>query len=116
MTNLLLNACARPLFDEHIQGLQQCEGSGGHARHAARFGGDTLRTPGEHRSAAWRAGETAGGWTTETAQKADVVNQLGAERDHALGNGANDADMLGEAALGIAVVGPEGPEFRFCGQ
>jgi soluble P-type ATPase len=44
----------------------------------------------------------------ETAQKADVVKQLGAERVVAIGNGANDADMLREAALGIAVVGPEG--------
>ena len=44
----------------------------------------------------------------ETAQKADVVRQLGAERVVTIGNGANDADMLREAALGIAVVGPEG--------
>jgi P-type E1-E2 ATPase len=44
----------------------------------------------------------------ETAQKADVVKQLGAERVVAIGNGANDADMLREAALSIAVVGPEG--------
>ena len=44
----------------------------------------------------------------EAAQKADVVRQLGAERVVAIGNGANDADMLREAALGIAVVGPEG--------
>jgi P-type E1-E2 ATPase len=44
----------------------------------------------------------------ETAQKADVVRQLVAERVVAIGNGANDADMLREAALGIAVVGPEG--------
>jgi len=48
------------------------------------------------------------GGRPETAQKADVVRQLDADRDHALGNGANDADMLREAALGIAVVGPEG--------
>jgi soluble P-type ATPase len=44
----------------------------------------------------------------EAAQKADVVTQLGGERVVAIGNGANDADMLGEAALGIAVFGPEG--------
>jgi P-type E1-E2 ATPase len=44
----------------------------------------------------------------ETAQKADVVRHMGAERVVAIGNGANDADMLREAALGIAVVGPEG--------
>jgi soluble P-type ATPase len=44
----------------------------------------------------------------EAAQKADVIGQLVAERVVAIGNGANDADMLSEAALGIAVVGPEG--------
>jgi soluble P-type ATPase len=44
----------------------------------------------------------------EAAQKADAVRQLGAERVVAIGNGANDAEMLGEAALGIAIVGPEG--------
>ena len=44
----------------------------------------------------------------ETAQKANVVRHMGAERVVAIGNGANDADMLGKAALGIAVVGPEG--------
>jgi P-type E1-E2 ATPase len=44
----------------------------------------------------------------EAAQKADVVRQLGAERVVAIGNGANDADMLADAALGIAIVGPEG--------
>jgi P-type E1-E2 ATPase len=35
----------------------------------------------------------------ETAQKADVVRQLDAERVVAIGNGANDADMLREAAV-----------------
>jgi soluble P-type ATPase len=44
----------------------------------------------------------------EAAQKAAVVRQLGGERVVAIGNGANDADMLGETALGIGVVGPEG--------
>ena len=44
----------------------------------------------------------------ETSQKADIVRQLGAERVVAIGNGANDEDMLREAALGIAVIGPEG--------
>jgi P-type E1-E2 ATPase len=37
-----------------------------------------------------------------------VVRQLGPERCVAIGNGANDAAMLEAAALGIAVVGPEG--------
>jgi soluble P-type ATPase len=41
-------------------------------------------------------------------EKLRVVRELGAERCAAIGNGANDALMLGEAALGIAVVGPEG--------
>jgi soluble P-type ATPase len=44
----------------------------------------------------------------EMAQKADVVRQLGAERVVAIGNRASDVDMLGEAALGIAIVGREG--------
>jgi P-type E1-E2 ATPase len=36
------------------------------------------------------------------------VEALGAERCIALGNGRNDVPMLRAAALGIAVVGPEG--------
>jgi len=40
--------------------------------------------------------------------KARYVAELGAERCAAIGNGANDALMLESAALGIAVVGPEG--------
>ena len=44
----------------------------------------------------------------EAAQKGDAVKQLGADHVVAIGNGANDADMLREAALGIAVLGPEG--------
>lgn len=42
------------------------------------------------------------------AEKAAFVRHLGAERVAAVGNGANDAAMLREAALGIAVLGPEG--------
>ena len=49
-----------------------------------------------------RAGEP------ESAQKAQVVRELGAESVVAIGNGANDVAMLAEAALGIAVLGPEG--------
>ena len=40
--------------------------------------------------------------------KRRIVEQLGAERCAAVGNGTNDATMLDAAALGIAVVGPEG--------
>jgi len=41
-------------------------------------------------------------------EKTRHVAALGAERCAAIGNGANDAAMLKAAALGIAVVGPEG--------
>jgi P-type E1-E2 ATPase len=41
-------------------------------------------------------------------EKAKVVRELGPEKIVAIGNGANDALMLKEAALGIAVVGEEG--------
>ncbi len=40
--------------------------------------------------------------------KLDYVGNLGAETVAAVGNGANDAAMLERAALGIAIVGPEG--------
>ena len=40
--------------------------------------------------------------------KLRVLHELGADRCVAIGNGANDAAMLSAAALGIAVVGPEG--------
>jgi P-type E1-E2 ATPase len=40
--------------------------------------------------------------------KRRVVEELGADRCVAIGNGANDAAMLERAALGIAVIGPEG--------
>lgn len=41
-------------------------------------------------------------------EKRAIVCELGAGRCAAIGNGANDARMLAEAALGIAVMGPEG--------
>jgi len=41
-------------------------------------------------------------------EKAKVVRELGPERIVAIGNGANDAAMVKEAALGIAVIGEEG--------
>jgi P-type E1-E2 ATPase len=44
----------------------------------------------------------------EAAQKAALVDELGAERVVALGNGANDVLMLQRAALGMAVLGGEG--------
>jgi len=44
----------------------------------------------------------------EASQKAAVVRSLGPDSVVAIGNGANDADMLREAALGICVLGPEG--------
>ena len=44
----------------------------------------------------------------QAAQKAAAVEALGAAQVAAIGNGANDAAMLRQAALGIAVLGPEG--------
>ena len=41
-------------------------------------------------------------------EKAKVVRELGPEKIVAIGNGSNDAAMLKEAALGIAVIGEEG--------
>jgi len=47
---------------------------------------------------------------TEHQQKAKLhyLERLGPERVFAVGNGANDALMLQRAALGVAVLGPEG--------
>ena len=44
----------------------------------------------------------------EAAQKASFVRELGGETVCAVGNGANDALMLREAKLAIAVLGAEG--------
>ncbi len=44
----------------------------------------------------------------ESEQKRDLVARLGSEWVVAVGNGANDAGMLREAALGIAILGEEG--------
>jgi P-type E1-E2 ATPase len=41
-------------------------------------------------------------------QKARIVEELGAEHVVAVGNGRNDVAMFQAAALGIAVLGPEG--------
>jgi P-type E1-E2 ATPase len=42
------------------------------------------------------------------AEKAAVVESLGAEKVVAVGNGRNDVPMMEIAGLGIAVLGPEG--------
>lgn len=52
--------------------------------------------------------DSAGELLGEAEQKAAFVRRLGAESVVAIGNGANDAAMLREAVLGIAVLGPEG--------
>jgi P-type E1-E2 ATPase len=44
----------------------------------------------------------------EAVQKASFVQELGAEHVVVIGNGSNDVDMLRQAAIGIAVLGPEG--------
>ncbi len=44
----------------------------------------------------------------EAEQKAELVRSLGAQKVAAIGNGSNDALMLKEAAIGIAVMGDEG--------
>ena len=44
----------------------------------------------------------------ESTQKADFVRELGVERVVAIGQGANDAEMLKVAALGICVMSQEG--------
>jgi len=44
----------------------------------------------------------------EAKQKRLVVERVGADRVIAVGNGNNDALMLAEASLGIAVLGDEG--------
>jgi len=44
----------------------------------------------------------------EAVQKAEYVHQLGAESVVAIGQGANDAEMLRAAGLGICVMSTEG--------
>ena len=44
----------------------------------------------------------------ESKQKADYVHKLGGERCGAIGQGANDAEMLAVARLGICVMSIEG--------
>jgi soluble P-type ATPase len=45
---------------------------------------------------------------TQDQQKVELVRSLGPLHCAAIGNGRNDVLMLGEAALGVAVMGPEG--------
>jgi soluble P-type ATPase len=42
------------------------------------------------------------------AEKREFLQALGPQRCAAIGNGTNDVSMLSAAALGIAVIGPEG--------
>ena len=42
------------------------------------------------------------------AEKADVVRALGSDRVVVIGNGANDVPALEAAAIGFAIIGPEG--------
>ena len=44
----------------------------------------------------------------EAEQKLDLVESLGPDRVVAVGNGANDREMLRASALGICVIGREG--------
>lgn len=44
----------------------------------------------------------------EYLQKADFVESLGADRVVAIGQGANDAEMLRKAAIGICILSKEG--------
>ena len=44
----------------------------------------------------------------EVAQKAAYIQQLGASQVIAIGQGANDAQMLAEAAMGVCVLSVEG--------
>lgn len=72
-----------------------------------------LLTADTHGRAA-RIGETLGcdvrviGRGREAEAKLDIVDELGSDTVVAVGNGANDALMLADAAFGVAVIGPEG--------
>jgi P-type E1-E2 ATPase len=49
---------------------------------------------------------------SEALQKADFVQQLGASKVVAIGQGANDSAMLEAAIIGIGVLSPEGISHR----
>jgi soluble P-type ATPase len=42
------------------------------------------------------------------SEKRELVERLGPDRCAAIGNGRNDAEILGTVRLGLAVIGPEG--------
>jgi P-type E1-E2 ATPase len=44
----------------------------------------------------------------EAQSKAEYVDRLGAERVFAMGQGANDAEMLRQAAIGVCILSSEG--------
>jgi len=46
--------------------------------------------------------------TWEAGEKLELVQELGADRVVAIGNGSNDALMFKSAGVGICVIGPEG--------
>jgi soluble P-type ATPase len=46
--------------------------------------------------------------TLGAAEKRHLLNELGADRTAAVGNGRNDIEMLEEAVLGMVIMGPEG--------
>lgn len=48
----------------------------------------------------------------EAPQKAALVNQIGAAATVAIGNGANDAEMLRAAAVGVCVLESEGTSLQ----
>lgn len=69
--------------------------------------GDTYGRTGEIAEALGLRATIVGG-PDEAGAKRDHVRGLGAGSVAAIGNGANDAGMLEEAAVGIAVIGAEG--------
>ncbi len=76
----------------------------------------TADTHGRQRDIDRRLGLTAiilppaspGSGATQLMAKAQFVEELGAQNVAVIGNGSNDAGMIRAAALGIAVLGPEG--------
>ena len=46
--------------------------------------------------------------TVGAPEKRRLLDSLGPDRTAAVGNGRNDVEMLGAAALGIVIMGPEG--------
>jgi soluble P-type ATPase len=65
---------------------------------------DTLGTLGELA----RKLRVSGKRISRGPEKAHFIDRLGPDSCAAIGNGRNDAEMLGLARLGIAVIGPEG--------